>query len=74
MTAIQKILRTIQTGLRDETFKIIIRQDNLDYFAHRAIEAILQKDFLLACKLLVILVARNEPTTQLTFKLPEGTK
>ena len=57
------ILKTI-TNLREMTqepgIKIIIDQDNWDYFKHRAIEAIHAQDYWLACKLLVILITRLE--------------
>ena len=53
---IRDVLAQVRGMQKDPFFKIIVSMDNNAYFKHRAIEAIHQGDYLLACKLLVILL------------------
>jgi hypothetical protein len=43
----------------EPTFQIIVEQDNLSYFVYRTIEAIRAKEYVLACRLLLILIAKD---------------
>jgi hypothetical protein len=59
-TNLRKAIQSLKIDLNDPCIATIIKQDNCTYFKHRAIEAIQTNDYQLACKLLVILIAKDQ--------------
>lgn len=65
---IREILTQIRDMKDDRAFNIITSLEDKTYLKHRAIEAIQCEDYLLACKLLVILLTYPVSITTVHFE------
>jgi ribosomal protein L22 len=66
---IREILTQIRDMKDDRAFNIITSLEDKTYLKHRAIEAIQCEDYLLACKLLVILLTYEATNVQIQSSL-----
>lgn len=74
---IREILAKIRDMKEDRAFNIITSLEDKSYLKHRAIEAVQCEDYLLACKLLVILLTypvQIQPSLHRVPNTPELTQ
>ena len=74
LVAVRAVLSKLKLDTSSPILKVVLDTNNPDYLKHRAIEAIVANDILLAGRLLVAYLALKEPKVKKESLLKTGNK